>query len=153
MNKNYKFIKTALLLSALSCFWQGNPLAMEEVEKRGDKRKLDQAALLNQDPDCYFKGFPDETISKILQYFDLKKDQNTLLALMTSCKTFFHFGNHEYSEANKAERHYPWQDSLSLNPSTVYILNTRMLRILGLYNNIMCYTSREWKSCKLENFC
>ena len=141
MNKNYKFIKTALLLSALSSCWQGDPLAMEEVEKRGDKRKLDQAALLNQDPDCCFKGFPDETISKIIQYFDLKKDQNTLLALMTSCKTFFHFGNHEYSEANKAERHYPWQDNLSLNPSTVYILNTRMLRILGLYNNIMCYNN------------
>lgn len=161
----YKFSKTLLLLIALSACCQTSPYAAEkendamDVEKtqlaskrtrteagldpeesqRASKRSSKQDESSNDRAVFPFLELTYNIQLRIIDLFDLKKDQNTLLSLMRSCKTFRDIVLARYEEANKSERHYPWQDNPSLFSSTVYIMNNRMRTILGLYANIQYY--------------
>lgn len=137
-------IKTVMLLSALSCCWQSSAL---DGETEGGisrmKPSVQQLESVDHENKYSLEDFPNEILNHICQYFDLKWNQNTLLAFRASCNKFLNIGNNVFKDANKAEHHYPWQDNLSLNPSMVYVLNTRMIRILSLYQNIMAKNSRS----------
>lgn len=146
MGKTYKMIKTVMLLSALSCCWQSSALDGETEGEGGISRmkpSVQQLESVDRENKYSLEDFPNEILNHICQYFDLKWNQNTLLAFRASCNKFFNIGNNVFKDANKAEHHYPWQENMFLNPSMVYVLNTRMIRILSLYQNIMAdnYTS------------
>ena len=138
MGKTYKMIKTVMLLSALSCCWQSSAL---DGETEGGisrmKPSVQQLESVDHENKYSLKDFPNEILNHICQYFDLNWNQNTLLAFRASCNKFLNIGNNVFKDANKAEHHYPWQENMFLNPSMVYVLNTRMIRILSLYQNIM----------------
>lgn len=142
MRNTYKMIKTVILLSALSCCWQSSALDREtEREKCRMKPSVQQLESVDHENKYSLKDFPNEILNHICQYFDLKWNQNTLLAFRASCNKFLNIGNNIFKDANKAEHHYPWQENMFLNPSMVYVLNTRMIRILSLYQNIMANNS------------
>jgi hypothetical protein len=157
MRKIKNIIKTTLLVSTLSLCWLVSSLALEKevdaVELKQPKSVAKHNAFLEANDVSSFKGFPKETIIHLLDIFDLKRDQKTLLTLMTTCKTFHDFGNLKYEATNQAEHHYPWQDP-SLAPSTVYVLNNRLCMILGLYSNIVYYRmGNEYDYTRFRHLC
>gem|GEM_PF-4871224 len=146
--------KAILLLGTLSFCWQSSALAIEEESREGGMKRLaSQVEVFDKEKECYFKGLLNDTISYLLEFFDLRKDQNALLAFMASCKTFHSFIMQRYSEANKDEHHYPWRDNLSLKPSVVYILNTRLQTILGFYHNLKIDMTNSIDQIWFEKLC
>ena len=99
---------------------------------------------------------PLEMIDYMIRFLDLSKDQNTLLTLSITNTKLHALVENMYTAANKHENHRPWQVSLPLTkslPSTLYILNTRLRTILGLYANIRIDLSRDSDRIHFERLC
>jgi hypothetical protein len=101
-------------------------------------------------------SLPDAIIPKIFIFLSPRKDQNALFSLLSSCKMLNKLVKNRYAQANEAERHHPWKFDLCLEnllPSTLYIFNTRMQTILGLYANIIGNAGNRIDHIQFEKLC
>jgi hypothetical protein len=121
------------------------------------KQSLEDNSLsIQKNLDFLAEGLPDDTIRHISHFFDFFKDRNALLALSTADTRLHALIENEYVKANENENHCPWQVMLFLPkslPSTLYILNTRMRTILGLYVNIKNDWANNIDRVRFERLC
>ncbi|AIK97205.1 F-box protein [Candidatus Odyssella acanthamoebae] len=98
---------------------------------------------------------PNEILEEILNLFNIKEkgDRNALLSISAVCKGLRDIVLSIYNKGNKAEHHYPWQDHQTLSPITLYIANSNLRTLLGLYVNIKENWAQEADRIRFARLC